>query len=360
MKKNVTIYDIAKKAGVSTTTVYKAVHNLKGVSLVRKKEILEIAEKMNYKSNTIAQTLARKEIKIGVVFEIDNPFTALMLKGVKFTLTQLQNFKVSGVFSETGIRVDKAHILKQFKRTLFSDVDGIILFPSVPYVEYAEFNDEIARRNIPIITLNNEIPSMHCISTIQYDGELLGRIAGDLMNLCNPQSTSVAFIGNKDVEAQNQTIVGFKNVLESKGALLINAYENHYDDQLGALAVKNMLLNYPDTNGVFVGVSQFKGITDALKTSGLVDRFKIITVDVVDAILQQLNSGIIAATLDRHPFLMGQIAVNTLYNFLTQPFDVCKKICVPPSVLLPSNIASVQAQDSFANYPLFPNYGQQL
>ena len=48
----VTIYDIARQAGVSTTTVHKALHGQKGVSDAKRQEILLLAQNMNYARNT--------------------------------------------------------------------------------------------------------------------------------------------------------------------------------------------------------------------------------------------------------------------------------------------------------------------
>ena len=45
----VTIYDIARQAGVSTTTVHKALHGQKGVSDAKRQEILLLAQNMNYR-----------------------------------------------------------------------------------------------------------------------------------------------------------------------------------------------------------------------------------------------------------------------------------------------------------------------
>ena len=43
----VTIYDIARQAGVSTTTVHKALHGQKGVSDAKRQEILLLEQNMN-------------------------------------------------------------------------------------------------------------------------------------------------------------------------------------------------------------------------------------------------------------------------------------------------------------------------
>lgn len=52
-----TVYDIARVAGVSRTTVLRALWNRKKVSAETKKRVLKIAAEMNYKPNHIARSL---------------------------------------------------------------------------------------------------------------------------------------------------------------------------------------------------------------------------------------------------------------------------------------------------------------
>ena len=63
-----TLKDIAQAAGVSAMTVSKALNGKPGVSEDRRKEICDIAKRMNYAPNLIAKSLRVDETKtIGVV-----------------------------------------------------------------------------------------------------------------------------------------------------------------------------------------------------------------------------------------------------------------------------------------------------
>ncbi len=339
MSEKVTIYDIANRAGVSTTTVYKAMHNLKGVSQAKREAILAIISEMNYERNSIAQTLARKEIKIGVVFEaLNQEFTYPILDGIKTTYEQLKSYKVNMIFSNTDENVNKERVLHEFSSMLEMGVDGIILFPSVPYPEYEKFNNQIKAKGIPVVTVINEIPYLETLTCVQYDGTLLGRIAGDLMNLCNPGGNCAVIIGNKDVVAQQLTIEGFREALKNSGGTVVAAYENQFMERLNRPLIDNILKTYPYIEGVFVGVSQSVEVVNRLKELGLDKQCKIITVDTFPFIEKSLLDGSITATLNRHPFYMGQVAVNTVYNYLTNATAIEKRIFLPSSIVLPSNV----------------------
>jgi len=75
-KKQVTIRDIAKIAGVSEATVSVAINGKPGVSDSVREKIIKIAKKINYQPNEVArQLITRKAKTIGmIVKDIANPF----------------------------------------------------------------------------------------------------------------------------------------------------------------------------------------------------------------------------------------------------------------------------------------------
>ena len=63
------IRDVAKKAGVSITTVSRALNNYDDVSQETKKRILEISRELHYSPNASARNLASKQSRlIGFLF----------------------------------------------------------------------------------------------------------------------------------------------------------------------------------------------------------------------------------------------------------------------------------------------------
>jgi ABC-type sugar transport system substrate-binding protein len=133
---------------------------------------------------------------------------------------------------------------------------------------------------------------------------------------------------------------------------LINAYENQFDEQVNVMCIENMLRNYPYVNGIFVGVSQSIGVIETLKQKNLLDKYKIITVDTFPTIREYLSRGEVVATLDRHPFIMGQIAVRTVYSYLVHPFQMEERILVPPGVVLPSSAHISSSNQNFMELPI--------
>ena len=77
-EKALTIYDIAREAGVSAATVSRVLTGSANVRPEKKKRILEIIEKYNFKPNAMARGLSDTRSKlIGIIAaDVRNPYYA--------------------------------------------------------------------------------------------------------------------------------------------------------------------------------------------------------------------------------------------------------------------------------------------
>ena len=84
-----TIKEIAKKAGISYSSVSRALNNQKGVRPEIRKKVLQIAQELNYHPHSSAKALVQNRIGVlGVViprtseFAFQNPYYSHMLLGM--------------------------------------------------------------------------------------------------------------------------------------------------------------------------------------------------------------------------------------------------------------------------------------
>jgi len=84
-KRPITIKDIAKKLGVSPSTVSRAIHDHPDLNPDTKKRICKLVDQLGYRPNSIAQSLSRKYSNvIGVqVPEIKRNFFASVISGIE-------------------------------------------------------------------------------------------------------------------------------------------------------------------------------------------------------------------------------------------------------------------------------------
>lgn len=82
---SVTIYDVARDAGVSMATVSRVLNGTAVVKDETKKKVLEAITKLRYRPNAVARGLASKRTKtIGIIVpDVSAPFVAEMVRGME-------------------------------------------------------------------------------------------------------------------------------------------------------------------------------------------------------------------------------------------------------------------------------------
>lgn len=131
-RNQVTIKDIAREAGVSTTLVSFVMSNATaGESLYRvssetSKRVLEVAQRLRYKPNSSARALrSGKTSTIGVVLsDISNPFFAEIARYIE---DQAYKYNYNVIFASTDENPDKFRRVTEV--LLNKGVDGLILVP---------------------------------------------------------------------------------------------------------------------------------------------------------------------------------------------------------------------------------------
>lgn len=145
----VTIKDIAKKAGVSYSTVSRALNGAECVNKKKRAEICMLAKEMGYSPNPAAVHLKKaKSGIIGLYVEdlehISSPFS--MFSGIKSV------YDVLGKEYSAVVKAINKHIPGSLNPALY---DGVIAFDmSVP--QYA-FWDEVKEKGIPLVIANQQI-----------------------------------------------------------------------------------------------------------------------------------------------------------------------------------------------------------
>lgn len=91
VRKKVTIKDIAKIAGVTTTTVSMALNNRPRISAATREKILKIAKELDYKPDLLARSLiSRRSYTIGLVINnISDPFFPELAQGIEEKANEL-------------------------------------------------------------------------------------------------------------------------------------------------------------------------------------------------------------------------------------------------------------------------------
>jgi LacI family transcriptional regulator len=157
--RRVTIKDIAREAGVSPQTVSRAINDKGEISPQTQERILRIAERLGYRPNSIARSLAtRRTQNIGLVVpDVSNPFFAGIARGIEDAAHQV-NYNV--FLCNTDENVDRETNAIQSLEA--QRVDGIILC-SARLSEQQLL--QVADRYQPLVLVNRQIdhPQTGCV-----------------------------------------------------------------------------------------------------------------------------------------------------------------------------------------------------
>ncbi|EOZ97087.1 putative transcriptional regulator of the myo-inositol catabolic operon [Indibacter alkaliphilus LW1] len=159
MKKGhqVTMKEIAKKLGVSVSTVSRALKDSPELHPDTKKRIVEMATSMNYQYNLLAQSLriSRSKVLGVIVPELTSHFFSSNISGIQDTAYK-RGYNIMICQSNESFEQEKANL----KTLVSSQVDGLLISLSRETKSY-EHLQELYDREIPFIMFDRvteEIP----------------------------------------------------------------------------------------------------------------------------------------------------------------------------------------------------------
>jgi LacI family transcriptional regulator len=119
----VTIYDVAREAGVSMATVSRVVNNNPNVKPQTRKKVYEAIEKLGYRPNAVARGLAsKKTTTVGVVIpDISNSIFAEVARGIE-DIANMYHYNI--ILCNADKKVDKE--VRVINTLLEKQVDGLL------------------------------------------------------------------------------------------------------------------------------------------------------------------------------------------------------------------------------------------
>ena len=166
----VTIYDVAREAGVSMATVSRVVNGNKNVKENTRKKVLEVIDRLDYRPNAVARGLAsKKTTTVGVVIpNITNSYFSTLAKGID-DIAEMYKYNI--VLANSDEDDDKE---VSVVNTLFSkQMDGIIF---MGYHLTEKIRSEFSRSRIVHVLSFHSVFNQLTISTLRYSA-LKGIIA---------------------------------------------------------------------------------------------------------------------------------------------------------------------------------------
>jgi LacI family transcriptional regulator len=198
--KNLTMKDVADKAGVSITTVSHVINKTRRVNQETEDSVLRVIQELKYQSSKSQRTRAKKTIYIGVIIaDIREDYYIAILKAIE---TLADDFGVSIIFCDSEMDPKKEE--KNIDMLLNRNVRGLVIAP----IESEHIPRGLRKVSVPVVLIDRQYESHHFlfIGINNFKSSYMGT-----KYLAEKNCKNIGFIGYTDsVYTIKQRILGYK------------------------------------------------------------------------------------------------------------------------------------------------------
>lgn len=224
MKKHqITIIDIARELKISKSTVSRALCDHPDISKEMKAAILEVAARLDYQPNLLAQSLIRNETHIiGVVIpDIERPFFASIISGIH-EVAYNAGYRVMVCQSNETHQTEVSNV----QALIMSRVDGLLICHSKETTQYSHVK-VIGRKGIPLVFFDRICDEIDA-DKVFIDNEEAGFIITE--HLIKAGCKRIALLaGPKFLPMSESRLSGYKRALKKYRITVNEEYIYHGD-----------------------------------------------------------------------------------------------------------------------------------
>lgn len=329
-----TIYDVAKKAGVSKTLVSRVLNNQSGVGPESKRRILEAMQELQYKPNALARSLVLQRTNVvGVILDsLTEQYFFDVIRGVEDKVKE-NNFRVIFCSGRNDRREKETYI------DFFSNgvTDGAIIYGSD--LDDADLIRKRARMEFPFVVVENEVEDAN-VNNVLVDNAYGSKLAID--HLVEKGSRRIMHItGAKGTKASLHRWQGYLAAMQLHG---LGQYSSviecdKYGVDVGYEAVKNFLRTHTEKElpeAIYFGADNtaFGGMA-ALEEAEIRIPEDIRIVGFDDDKPWELERKPKKLTTIRQPlYEVGAKAVEILLQQIREPDTPRQKVVVKPELVI--------------------------
>ena len=335
----ITIKDIARELGISPSTVSRALKDHPDISKDTKKAVAELAEKLNYQPNIVAQNLrAKKTSTIGVIIpELVHFFFSTVISGIEDIA---HNAGYNVILTQSGETLEREK--SNLKTLINSRVDGMLISLSKETTEFDHIEAVLAK-GIPIIFYDRSFTSSSGskgTSSVTVDDFVGAKEA--TAHLIEQGCRKIAHLQSaKESPIAKERLRGMLDALENNrldfpSEYLVNCNDGTIEEGFDAMSKLLKLPNRPD--GIFANSDVLgMGAINAIKKAGL----KIPDDIAVVGFSNWLYSSMVEpplSSVDQPGFLMGQEAARMLIHQIELLDKDDEAVIVPESKVLKTKL----------------------
>jgi LacI family transcriptional regulator len=252
-----TIYDIAKEAGVSASTVSRVINNKPGIHPETRKKVEKLLDKYHYSPSETARGLVKQASRIIGILVADIR-TIHHTDGAYFIERELAKLGYCCIIFNTGTDDEsKAEYIKILNRRR---VEGAVLIGSSFQTDTVKHAIEKFLPNAPIVMANGyfDLPNVYGVLADELNG-----VSNCVKLLHSKGHKRPAFVIDLYTPSNTLKMLGFKQAVKELGLMEDPwIYESESTLQGAYDVTKRIVKEHPDVDGIIYSV-------DLLATSGV-------------------------------------------------------------------------------------------
>ena len=191
-RSSVSLKKIAESTNLSITTVSRVLRYNGEVSDETRKRVLSAAKKMHYRPNMLVQAIQTGKTRtMGVIVPPYDSYWTSVLYGIHDALSNADHVYINVWCDERTNESTYSDLLQeQLHRLIDRRVDGLILWAHLAPLYNESLIKDLEARDLPIVTIDHELPFADCIET---DEELGATLAAE--HLLELGHTNIAHLG---------------------------------------------------------------------------------------------------------------------------------------------------------------------
>jgi LacI family transcriptional regulator len=332
--KKSTIKDVAKKAGVSISTVSLVVNNRPYVSIEVRDRVHAVIKELNFHPHRNARGLASKTSgNIGFIlsenhFSQAEPFYTKIFLGTEFEARKHRYYVLLTTVAPTRTEGEE---IPRF--LLEHNVDGVIVAGKI----HPTWIDELQSRNLPIVMIDFENPR-YDLSSVMIDNA--SGVQKAMEYLTRSGHSEIAFIGG-DIKhpSISARFLAYQDFLAGNGLPLRDNYisidQEDTATENGFNAAKSIMTSSPSKPTAILAANDAMaiGVMRYLQSAGYIvpDDVSVVGFDNVEA-SEQTSPRLTTLNVPKEE--MGAIAVNRLVELMQSTEKVTIKLSIGVQLIL--------------------------
>ncbi|MDR0710621.1 MAG: LacI family transcriptional regulator [Spirochaetaceae bacterium] len=325
--------DIARQAGVSTSTVSRVVNGKKYINSEKRAQILKLVEENGYIPNKAARNMAmQRSFTVGVV--IPDAFNIFQRQLFSIIERYLNSFGYHTTFF--FVKFDSSSEKACLNRLKAEQIDGVIMLHELKYPAFYEYAAKISLPVVSTLCNSDNLP------TIKINDRLAATEAvNHLLGLGHKKINLICGCGFSFGEERRK---GYYDALSAAG---IDRDENRvicvkqYSSEFGTYGMKELLLRSRDFTAVFAASDELAiGAIRVLKDEGLrvPEDVSIIGFDNIES----SNYYIPRLTTIHQPIEeIGEQAALGLHRRITGGINLDSEIIIPHKLIIRESTHSI-------------------